>query len=343
MKCKFILAVGVLIASGATNMLSARSNDKCDNLTGRDRSRCLMKERQNREDDNSDSRSSTRSPNSSSLAITRPGVPRSASPGSSSSPGAVVTGSRVTILWSSVSGATEYDFGIRDMTSNQLVADTQTGATSYTARIEKGRVYRWNVRACNSTGCSAFTVPLYFQSESSALAGEMTQSSTGSISLPASFPLYNQHDASNSMLYVSSDWASGADPAGGPRTSYTCLAAVYAMIEHARGNSRFKIGPETWSDQIGAIGISGIGVSTTISTAEDLLTQFRRGNPVILWGPLPRNSFGHFVLAIGTNSAGQIIVLDPSGGKRVTVNPETLRVTGGSVLSRVEKFRTVRF
>lgn len=341
MRRAFLFAMGTVMASGASHMILASSNDKCDALTGRDRSRCIMKERENRRNDRSQTVTNTRS--SSEPSVSRPSVPRRASPGSPSSPGVALSGSRVTISWSTVAEATTYDLGIRDMQTNQLVADVQTETNSYTARIEKGRSYRWNVRACNLQGCSAFTAPLYFQSEAAVTSGGTTPSLVGPISLPATFPLYNQHNASDSRLYISAEWANAADPAGGPRTSYTCLAAVYAMIQHARGISRFKIGPETWDDQQGALGIGGVGETTPIGAADDLFAQFRSGNPVVLWGPLPDNSFGHFVLAIGTNSAGQIIVLDPSGGKRVTINPTTWRVSGGSVLSKVEQFRTVRF
>jgi hypothetical protein len=65
--------------------------------------------------------------------------------------------------WNSASGATSYSFGVRDMISNQLVVDTTTGSTSFTAGLSPGRRYRWNVAACNSAGCSSFTTPLYFQ------------------------------------------------------------------------------------------------------------------------------------------------------------------------------------
>jgi len=134
----FLLAMGVLITSSESLPVSARSTDACEKLTGRDRSRCLMNERRTASDTRSKTQTSPRSSSPSTSTISRPSVPRSASPGSSSSPGDFVTGSRVTISWSSVSGAAEYDFGIRDMTSNRLLVDTQTGATSYTARIEKG-------------------------------------------------------------------------------------------------------------------------------------------------------------------------------------------------------------
>lgn len=344
MRYAFLLTLGALVASGASDTVSARSNDNCDNLTGRDRSRCLMKERQNRQDSSSQPQTSTRSSTSSESSISRPNVPRNASPGSSSSPGTVVTGSRVTISWSSVSGATEYDFGIRDVTTNQLVVDTQTSSTSYSARIEKGRVYRWNVRGCNSAGCSAFTSPLYVQSEPISATSATAQSNAGAISLPATFPLYNQHDPSNLRLYYSSEWANAIDTVDfKPHHKLTCLAVVYAMIEHARGNSSYKVGPQTWTDENGSSGISGIEDRGSLGSIEPLLAQFRQGNPVILWGPLTGNAFGHFVLAVGINSSGQIILHDPSGGKRVTVDPQSWRVSGGSVLSNVEKYRTVRF
>jgi len=341
MKLIFAILVGALFASGGLEAASARSNDQCDQFKGRDRSRCLMKERNNRRNDNTQTEADTRQIET--AAVPRPNPPRGTIPGTSSSPGAAVDGNRVTISWSSVAGATEYDFGIRDMTTNDFLVDTKTGATSYTARIEKGRIYRWNVRACNSAGCSAFTPSLYFQTASENVGGRATPTGIGQISLPAKFPVYNQHDIGNTRLYASSEWAGGEDPAGGPRSNYTCLAAVYAMIEHARGNSRFRVGPDSWNDQIGALGINGIGGTEPIGETERLLAQFRRGNPVILWGPLQNNSFGHFVLAIGTDSEGQIIVLDPSGGKRVTVNPITWEVSGGSVLGRVQKYRTVQF
>jgi len=71
--------------------------------------------------------------------------------------------STVTMSWSASSGATSYSFGVRDMISNQLVVDTTTSGTSYTASLSAGRRYRWNVAACNSVGCSSYTTPLYFQ------------------------------------------------------------------------------------------------------------------------------------------------------------------------------------
>jgi hypothetical protein len=255
------------------------------------------------------------------------------SPGATSAPGAVVSGNRVTISWSAVSGATEYDFGIRDTASNQLIVDTQTSGRSYTVPIERGRTYRWNVRACNAAGCSAFTSPLFFQSEG--------VKSAQAINLPVSFPLYNQHNPSTN-IYSSAEWANGIDNYSKvPRKDLTCLAVVYAMIEHAHGNKSYRVGPQNWTDKDGPARPSWASGDIPISSAEDVFSQLRQGHPVIMWGPYEK--YGHFFLAIGVNAAGQIIVNDPSGGKRVTVDPKTWTVSGGSVLSRVTRYRTVRY
>ena len=90
-----------------------------------------------------------------------PAVPTSLSPGSESSPGPTFSGPQVQLTFVSA-GATYYDVGVRDMTTNVLVVDTTTTNTSLFPSLARGS-YRWNVSACDSTGCSAFTTPLYFQ------------------------------------------------------------------------------------------------------------------------------------------------------------------------------------
>ncbi|MCB2086416.1 MAG: peptidoglycan DD-metalloendopeptidase family protein [Sphingomonadaceae bacterium] len=124
-----------------------------------------------------------------------PAVPRDISPGRSSSPGETVSGSRVRLRWSAVAGATEYDLGVRDMTTNRLVVDQKTSSNSLRASLSEGRTYRWNVRACNSAGCSQFTPVAYFNvarqqatpaptpsPSSSASSGSATRSGSGSSS-----------------------------------------------------------------------------------------------------------------------------------------------------------------
>ncbi len=321
-----ITALAVWSFGSAT---SAEAQGPCDRLTGRDRSRCLADERRDRSGSGPQAPREGASP-----AASRPAMPRALSPGAASAPGQVLSGNRVTIAWAPVDGATEYDFGIRDTTTNTMLVDTRSPRTSYTAVIERGRSYRWNVRACNKAGCSAFTAPLHFQSEGAR--------SVGAITLPTSFPLYNQHVATTS-LYQSVEWANAIDTVDtkSARKDLACLAAVYAMIEHARGNRRYRIGPATWTDQAGPYTISGISGDKEPPTADVLLEQMRQGNPVILWGPY--GGYGHYVLAVGTDANGQIIIHDPSGGLRATVNPQTWRVSGSNVLSRISKYRTVSF
>jgi hypothetical protein len=114
-----------------------------------------------------------------------PSMPTNPSPGSTSSPGPTMSNSSVTLSWSASSGATSYSFGVRDMITNQLVVDTTTSGTSYTAGLSASKPYRWNVAACNSAGCSSFTAPLYFQTPGSVPVPAMpTNPSPGSTSSP---------------------------------------------------------------------------------------------------------------------------------------------------------------
>jgi len=179
--------------------------------------------------------------------------------------------------------------------------------------------------------------------------GSTTVSSNGwkriDVPSPRGFTLYDQLNSSDSRLYSSKEWADGMDTVSkAPRKTLACLLVVYAMVEHARGNSAFKAGPSTYTDKAGALGISGIGPQRSIGSMETIRSEFLAGRPVILWGPLTRNPsdpFGHFILAIGVGSDGKIIAHDPYGGRRVSIDPVTRAVSGSSAISTVEKYRTV--
>ena len=95
-----------------------------------------------------------------------PTTPSNPSPGSPTSPGPLMPSTTVNLSWTASSGATYYDLGVTDMSSGSLVVDTTVYGTSYTAYLSAGKQYRWNVAACNSTGCSAYTTRLYFQTPS---------------------------------------------------------------------------------------------------------------------------------------------------------------------------------
>jgi hypothetical protein len=74
-----------------------------------------------------------------------------------------LTGATVTLTWSGANGATSYGLGLRDIASGTLVVNTTVSGTSYVASVSPGKQYRWNVNACNATGCSSYTDLLYFQ------------------------------------------------------------------------------------------------------------------------------------------------------------------------------------
>ena len=111
-----------------------------------------------------------------------PATPTNPTPGSTSSPGPTLSSTSVTLSWSSSSGATYYDLGVRDLTTNVLVVNTTVSGTSYSTTLSADKPYRWNVAACNSAGCSSFTTPRYFQTPGS-------QSQPGALILSSEAPI----------------------------------------------------------------------------------------------------------------------------------------------------------
>lgn len=153
-----------------------------------------------------------------------PSRPGSPSPGTARSPGERVDGTRVTIGWRAVSGATEYDFGIRDMMTNELVVDERTARTSFSARLRYDRTYRWNVRACNEAGCSSFTDPLYFSTP-------QRQSSSGSSSSSGSGSANGSSSSSNSGARAPS--MPGSLSPGSSRSPGTTVPGTIVRIDWA--------------------------------------------------------------------------------------------------------------
>jgi len=96
-------------------------------------------------------------------AGTMPDMPADTWPGSPEGPGVMFDAATVTMNWSAVTGATEYAVSVRDMMSRELVIDTTTTRTTHSVALPSAGVFRWNVAACNSTGCSGYTKPLYFR------------------------------------------------------------------------------------------------------------------------------------------------------------------------------------
>ncbi len=84
--------------------------------------------------------------------------------GEESAPGTSTSDTTPFLRWSTASGASTYDVEVRDVDHGELVAVAEGRATTNysTPALARGRDYEWSVRGCNSSGCSAFSEPYYF-------------------------------------------------------------------------------------------------------------------------------------------------------------------------------------
>lgn len=98
-------------------------------------------------------------------AVRLPSTPGSTLPGRTSEPGTRLSGSSVTISWSGIRGATEYDLSVRDMTDKKSLPIDRLSRTYHIVRVRPGHTYRWSVKACNAAGCSDATERLYFNTQ----------------------------------------------------------------------------------------------------------------------------------------------------------------------------------
>lgn len=168
------------------------------------------------------------------------------------------------------------------------------------------------------------------------------------VQAPNPFPLFNQLDARDARLYASQGWAETNElEEDSPRVNWTCLATVYAMIEHARGNTSYRIGPSTYQDfGGGAQPITGVGGSSSNIEPPEfdaIHAQITAGNPVILRGNSARLGVGHYMLAVGIDTNNRIITLDPYGGKEVRVSRDDWTVVGSDAgAMKIISYRTVK-
>ena len=96
-------------------------------------------------------------------AFAAPTAPESGRPGAVTGPGPTAPGSTVTLEWTPSSDATRYTVAVRNLASGKIVVRATVTGTSYTAELEPGTDYRWNVQACSDEECTGFTPALYFQ------------------------------------------------------------------------------------------------------------------------------------------------------------------------------------
>jgi len=159
-------------------------------------------------------------------------------------------------------------------------------------------------------------------------------------------PRFRQTDVLDERLYVSPDWAQ-AVVGGKERYRTTCLAVVYAMIEHARGRTSYRVGaPGTWDDNLGALDAFGVQHERDLPPDMDTIRrELTAGSPVILQGYSEALEDGHFMLAVGLD--GDVIAaLDPLTGREIGIPSDTMTATirqsNGTFLAyRIRSIRTL--
>ena len=113
------------------------------------------------------------------------------------------------------------------------------------------------------------------------------------------------------------------------------------MIEQARGNSAYRVGADTYKDwEGGAQPIDGASTSELNVSAARIADEIKAGNPVILKGTSSKIP-SHFLLAVGVKADGSIVVLDPAGGKTLTVSPDDWKTNNSSASVTIAKMRLI--
>ena len=175
-----------------------------------------------------------------------PVMPSGNTPGTTASPGPVQASSSVTLRWNAVSNTTYYSVGVRDLATNALVVSATTNSPSYVASLNAGKPYRWNVAACNASGCSSYTTVLYFQTAAPPAYG-LTVSKAGT----------GTGTVSSSGLSCSGNTCSGTYSSG---TTVTLTAA-------ATSTSTF----DGWS---GCTSVSGASCIVNMTAAKSVTATF---------------------------------------------------------------------
>ena len=98
-------------------------------------------------------------------AVAIAATPTNTLPGRAIAPGTLLPGATITISWSVVRGAAEYELTVRDMTENKALPIERLTRTYNIVRVKPGHTYRWSVKSCNQTGCSDASMRLYFTAQ----------------------------------------------------------------------------------------------------------------------------------------------------------------------------------
>lgn len=172
-------------------------------------------------------------------------------------------------------------------------------------------------------------------------------------------PVLGQLNGADTRLYVNAEWAFDEKyraEYGAYRYAHTCLSAVYTMIEHSipGGNKDYRIGqPGTWDDALGATQES-LSFSTNANKPFDraeVEAQLKNGNPVVIHGDSKSGGPGgisdHYMLAVGIDSNGKMIVKDPLSASTITIDLSASKVSipfskGGVLNYDLESYRSIK-
>lgn len=152
-------------------------------------------------------------------------------PGSTTSPGPLLTTTTPTLTWSAIAGQTGYQINLYDATTSKLVSYTVgASATSFTVptgAITAGDSYVWNVRGLNGTQTGPPSSNFYFQTTAAATLAAPTAISPGSTASPG--PVLTT--TSPALTWSVVIGATGyyiyfSDITAGTSTSYTVGASV---------------------------------------------------------------------------------------------------------------------
>lgn len=297
-------------------------------------------------------------------------------PGRPGMPDGDIAAGRTRLNWRDVPGALRYQVQFSSPTGGALPALVQTDRPGAQVQLPPGHTYAWTVTACNAAGCSppsqahlvrtraveqarleptaspvAPVSPPMAAPQSRLASGSINQidnrSSSVAIRLPYRFPVFDQTNFNDENLYSKEDreWAKG-------NYSATCLSTIYAIIQNARGDKNYRIGPHNFCSG-GSAPVGGISAGSdraiSNSSYETVRSELSKGNPVILQTELfiqiGGKMYGHYVLVTGVDGEGLLETIDPWRGGVPKISPADwmLRSAVSGTPRKIRSFRLVDF
>jgi hypothetical protein len=195
-------------------------------------------------------------------ATTTLAAPLANGPGTTATPGPLLTTSTPTLGWNAITGETGYQINLYDVTTSKLVSySAAASATSFTVpagAIVAGNNYVWNVRGLNGTQSGPPSSNLYFQMPAAVITlSAPTAISPGSTASPG--PVLTT--SAPALTWSAVTGATGysiflANITAGTSTSYTVGASVTSYSSSA------LVAGDTYSWHVSALNVTQGGPSS---------------------------------------------------------------------------------